>query len=135
MSQSDATVPARRTSPGDVPPGPGGRDDGDRRLRVNRGSRAFRAVKAEHAADMTQVERLANRLTLFASSTPFLVFHVVWFGGWIGWNVKAGKAGFDPFPFGLLSAAARSRALARTGQTRGTRMAARARGRSPAPMS
>ena len=79
------------------------RGNGDRRLRPYRGSRAFRAVKAEHAADMTQVERLANRLTLFASSTPFLVFHIVWFGAWIVWNVSGGKAAFDPFPFGLLT--------------------------------
>ena len=79
------------------------RGNGDRRLRPYRGSRAFRAGKAEHAADMTRVERFANRLTLFASSTPFLVFHIVWFGVWIPWNMLAGKAAFDPFPFGLLT--------------------------------
>jgi uncharacterized membrane protein len=60
-------------------------------------------VKAKHAADMTRVEHLANRLTLLASSTPFLVFHIVWFGAWIGWNITAGSAAFDPFPFGLLT--------------------------------
>jgi uncharacterized membrane protein len=80
-----------------------GRADGDRRLRPNRGSRAFRAMKAQHAADMTRVDRFANRLTLIASSTPFLVFHVAWFGAWIAWNVAAGAQAFDPFPFGLLT--------------------------------
>ena len=80
-----------------------GRADGDRRLRPNRGSRAFRAMKAQHAADMTRVDRFANRLTLIASSTPFLVFHVAWFGAWIAWNVAAGPGAFDPFPFGLLT--------------------------------
>ncbi len=60
-------------------------------------------MKAKHAADMTWVEHLANRLTLVASSTPFLVFHIVWFGVWIPWNMLAGSAAFDPFPFGLLT--------------------------------
>ncbi len=90
-----------------MPAGPSsdanGRGNGDRRLRPYRGSRAFRAVKAQHASDMTWVERLANRLTLAASSTPFLVLHIVWFTLWIGWNVTPGHEAFDPFPFGLLT--------------------------------
>ena len=109
MSHSEATpevAPSRSQTPveGVPPPAPEPeRVNGDRRLRPYRGSRAFRAVKAQHAADMTGVERLANRLTLFASSTPFLVFHVAWFAVWIGWNVAARGQAFDPFPFGLLT--------------------------------
>ena len=105
--EPSADVGAPR-SPGSVGPPPGltahgARANGDRRLRPYRGSRAFRAVKAQHAADMTRVERLATRLTLVASSTPFLVFHLAWFVAWIGWNVVAGGRAFDPFPFGLLT--------------------------------
>jgi uncharacterized membrane protein len=99
MSQPDLSAPPSASPP----PAADGRANGDRRLRPYRGSRAFRAVKAEHAADMTRVERFATRLTLFASSAPFLVFHVVWFGVWIPWNIVAGPAAFDPFPFGLLT--------------------------------
>lgn len=76
---------------------------GDRRLRRDGTNRAFRAIKARHAADLTPVERIAFRLTEIASSTPFLVAHVVWFAAWIGWNVSAGRRAFDPFPFGLLT--------------------------------
>jgi uncharacterized membrane protein len=76
---------------------------GDRRLRREGTNRAFRAIKARHAADLTPVERIAHRLTEIASSTPFLIVHVVWFGAWIGWNVSAGRRAFDPFPFGLLT--------------------------------
>ncbi len=50
------------------------------------------------------MERFANKLTGFASSTPFLVAHVVWFVIWIPWNMGAfGLHPFDPFPFGLLT--------------------------------
>src|SRR4030095_4220571 len=39
-----------------------------------------------------------------AASTPFLVFHVVWFAGWILANTGAlGIRPFDPFPVGLLT--------------------------------
>lgn len=43
-------------------------------------------------------------LTRGAASTPFLVFHVVWFVVWILWNTGVfGITPFDPFPFGLLT--------------------------------
>jgi uncharacterized membrane protein len=66
-------------------------------------ARAVRAVKARFAAELTPVERIANRLTIIGGSTPFLVFHVIWFTIWIGWNVGWPGHAFDPFPFGLLT--------------------------------
>ena len=75
----------------------------DRRQRRLGTARAVRAVKAKFAAELTPVERVANRLTIIAGSTPFLVFHVFWFAAWIGWNEFAGKRAFDPYPFGLLT--------------------------------
>jgi uncharacterized membrane protein len=67
-------------------------------------NRAFGAIKAQHAASRSAIARAADRLNAIASSTPFLVFHVVWFGGWILWNTGAfGARPFDPFPFGLLT--------------------------------
>jgi uncharacterized membrane protein len=67
-------------------------------------NRAFGAIKAQHAASRSSIARAADRLNAIASSTPFLVFHVVWFGGWILWNTGAlGARPFDPFPFGLLT--------------------------------
>ena len=50
------------------------------------------------------IGQVADRLNAFASSTPFLVLHGVWFGGWVLWNTGfLGATAFDPFPFGLLT--------------------------------
>ena len=64
----------------------------------------MRAVKAAHAQDRTRIERVADWVTSIASSTGFLVFHVVWFAAWVVLNtgLVPFKA-FDPFPFGLLT--------------------------------
>ena len=81
----------------------------ERRSRVIGTKRAFRAIKAEHSAELRPLERVANTLTRWASSTPFLILHVIWFGTWIGYNslyvgqMLFGFEPFDPFPFGLLT--------------------------------
>jgi uncharacterized membrane protein len=65
---------------------------------------AFGALKAQHAAERTLIEGLANGLNDVAASTPFLLIHVVWFLIWIPWNLGLfGFEPFDPFPFGLLT--------------------------------
>jgi uncharacterized membrane protein len=90
-------------------PQPRPRDDGespalDRRLRRAGMGRAFRAMKAQKAADRTTTERLADWLTDIAGSTPFLIVHVVWFATWLLWNLGfLGLPPFDPFPFGFLT--------------------------------
>lgn len=67
-------------------------------------NRAFGAIKAQHAAERSLIEGLADGLNEFASSTPFLVLHVVWFLVWIPWNLGwLPYRPFDPFPFGLLT--------------------------------
>ena len=76
----------------------------DRRKRAVSTTRAFRAIKAQHAENRTLTEILASRLTDFASSTAFLLIHIAWFTVWILWNAGAfGLRPFDPFPFGLLT--------------------------------
>ena len=76
----------------------------DRRGARDVANRAIVAVKAQHWADRSPLERVAERLNSVASSPAFLVLHVIWFVVWIGWNVGAfGLRPFDPFPFGLLT--------------------------------
>jgi uncharacterized membrane protein len=76
----------------------------DRRKRAVGATRAFRALKAQHASQRTLTEVMAAKLTEFASSTLFLVLHIVWFTMWILWNTGVlGLHRFDPFPFGLLT--------------------------------
>jgi uncharacterized membrane protein len=76
----------------------------DRRQNRIIANRAFGAIKAQHAAERTFIEGLADGLNELASSTPFLLLHVVWFLVWIPWNLGLfGWVPFDPFPFGLLT--------------------------------
>ena len=79
-------------------------DPNDRRRRRGVANRAFRAIKAQRNAQRSWVEAVADALNFVASSTPFLVVHVLWFLVWILWNTGAfGLKPFDPFPFGLLT--------------------------------
>src|SRR3954464_10400298 len=67
-------------------------------------NRAFGAIKAQHAAERSLIEGLADALNEMAASTPFLVVHIAWFVVWIPWNLGLLPfAPFDPFPFGLLT--------------------------------
>jgi uncharacterized membrane protein len=76
----------------------------DRRRRRLLANRAFGAIKAQHAAERTIIESIADELNDLAASTPFLVIHVIWFVVWIPWNLGwFGLAPFDPYPFGLLT--------------------------------
>ena len=76
----------------------------ERRRRRTVANLAFGAIKAQHAKHRSGLERLVDRLNQYASSTPFLVAHAVWFGVWIAWNTGLlGFKAFDPFPFGLLT--------------------------------
>ena len=76
----------------------------ERRRRRTVANLAFGAIKAQHAKHRSALERFVDRLNYYASSTPFLVAHVIWFGGWIAWNTGLlGLKKFDPFPFGLLT--------------------------------
>ena len=72
-------------------------------LRVGTTS-ARHSLAAQHAAQRSMIERIADRLTRIAASTLFLVLHVAWFLAWILSNTGAfGLRPFDPFPFGLLT--------------------------------
>lgn len=76
----------------------------DRRRSRSVANRAFGAIKAQRAAERTLIQGFAEGLTEIASSTPFLLVHLVWFIIWIPWNLGAfGYEPFDPFPFGLLT--------------------------------
>src|SRR5919112_5395452 len=76
----------------------------ERRRRRTVANLAFGAIKAQHAKHRSALERFVDRLNQYASSTPFLVAHAIWFGVWIAWNTGLlGLRPFDPFPFGLLT--------------------------------
>ena len=79
-------------------------DSPDRRQRRMLANRAVRAIKAQQAAQRTMLGAAADRLNDLASSTPFLLVHVLWFIVWIVWNTgQFGLVPFDPYPFGFLT--------------------------------
>jgi uncharacterized membrane protein len=88
--------------PSDTPDVPEDRADRrSRRLVVNR---AFGAIKSHRKAERSWIEAIADTLNTAASSTPFLVAHVLWFVAWVLWNTGSfGLTPFDPYPFGLLT--------------------------------
>jgi uncharacterized membrane protein len=96
--QSDETA-----SPPDIAPETA--KQAERRIRRSAGiNTAFRAIKAQHASNRSQMEVLADRMISFASSTPFLAVHAVIFIAWIVWNVPGlGLPRFDPYPYGMLT--------------------------------
>jgi uncharacterized membrane protein len=78
---------------------------GERRVRRSAGiNKAFAAIKAQHSANRSKMEIMADRMIGFASSTPFLVIHAFVFIGWIYWNLPfSGFKKFDPYPYGMLT--------------------------------
>ena len=64
-------------------------------------------LKLENEAlkQLSTVEHIADKVTAFAGSTPFIILHVIWFGGWILINghLISGITPFDPFPFSFLT--------------------------------
>src|SRR5689334_12730387 len=51
----------------------------------------------------TTADRLAEKIAKFCGSMTFVWVHVIWFGGWILWNVIPGLRHVDPFPFTFLT--------------------------------
>ena len=82
----------------------GGDTSPERRKRRYVANLAFGAIKAQHAAHRNRLERFVDWLNQVASSTLFLVVHVMAFAVWILWNTgKLGIRPIDPFPFGLMT--------------------------------
>jgi uncharacterized membrane protein len=76
----------------------------ERRKRRTVANLAIGAIKAQHAAYRSPLERFVDRLNAVAGATPFLMVHVVWFAIWILWNTGLlGLKKFDPYPFGFLT--------------------------------
>jgi len=79
----------------------------ERRRRRFVANRAFGALKAQHAADRTVMQTIADRLNEAASSPRFLAVHGLWFTIWVAWNSGSLRRirlePFDPYPFGFLT--------------------------------
>jgi uncharacterized membrane protein/CBS domain-containing protein len=66
------------------------------------GHPALRRLEEQRRQSMQA--RIADVITAFAGSMPFVYVHIVWFGAWIAINLGfLGASRFDRFPFGLLT--------------------------------
>lgn len=80
------------------------KDAPERRKRRYVANLAFGAIKAQHAAQRTLVERAVDQLNEIASSSAFLVIHALAFTIWLLWNTgHLGLRPIDPYPFGLMT--------------------------------
>jgi uncharacterized membrane protein len=71
---------------------------------LERNIRTVIAQKDQLSRRRSLQDKLADAITDFSGHMGFVYLHVVWFAGWIGWNLGAfGAKPFDPFPFGLLT--------------------------------
>ena len=76
--------------------------------------RAVAAIERESLGRRTTLDRLIDVVAASASSTGFIVVHVVWFAIWIGMNTLF-RVRFDPFPFSLLTTIVSLEAILLTG--------------------
>jgi len=62
-------------------------------------------LKLEEAAreQRTRTDRIAEVIAGFCGSMTFVWVHVLWFGGWIAFNLMPGTRHVDPFPFTFLT--------------------------------
>ena len=72
---------------------------------VQKNIETIMALERDAARSRSTAENIADKVTSFAGSTPFIVLHIIWFGGWILLNERIipGMAPFDPFPFSFLT--------------------------------
>lgn len=72
---------------------------------VERRRQLFRSFEAKSLRSRSLLTQISDDLTSICGSTPFLIFHVILFAGWIAVNTDwiPGTIAFDPFPFGLLT--------------------------------
>jgi uncharacterized membrane protein len=76
----------------------------ERRKRRYVANLAFGAIKAQHTAHRTLLERAVDDLNEIASSVWFLVAHAIAFAIWLLWNTGVlGLKPVDPYPFGLMT--------------------------------
>lgn len=65
----------------------------------------FKSFEAKSLRSRSLLTQISDDLTEICGSTPFLIFHIIFFTAWIVLNIEIipGTIPFDPFPFGLLT--------------------------------
>ncbi len=67
-------------------------------------TRVSRNVNEEVEVRLSTFQRIADWISWFSGSMPFLLINATWFATWIALNtLPLGLPAFDPYPFGLLT--------------------------------
>ena len=61
-----------------------------------------RDVAKEFRKRSTWVDIISDEITAFCGNMNFVYIHVIWFSGWVLYNIFTSNS-FDPFPFGFLT--------------------------------
>ncbi|MBD3359377.1 MAG: DUF1003 domain-containing protein [Candidatus Buchananbacteria bacterium] len=59
-------------------------------------------IRKEIESNETLTDKISDAITDFCGSMNFIYIHIVWFAGWLIYNLSIENP-FDPFPFGLLT--------------------------------
>ena len=71
---------------------------------LERNIRTSVGLRLKQAEERGLQDRLADTVTAFAGSMPFVYVHLGWFAAWVLLNSgRLGVTAFDPFPYGLLT--------------------------------
>ena len=70
---------------------------------TNRNVKIVRKLEESAKQERTKADLVAERIANFCGSMTFVWVHIVWFGGWIGFNIIPGLPHIDPFPFTFLT--------------------------------
>jgi len=72
---------------------------------VQKNIKSILKLEKEAVQNLSTAEHIADKVRVFAGSTPFIILHILWFGGWVLINCGAISAisPFDPFPFNFLT--------------------------------
>ena len=72
---------------------------------VKKNIETIRLLEKNALQKLSAAENIANKITAFAGSTPIIMFHILWFGGWILLNtgIISLITPFDPYPFSFLT--------------------------------
>ena len=68
---------------------------------LERNIRTIVELRAKKAQERSLQDRIADTVTAFSGSMPFVYLHIAWFIAWVLAN--SGRMAFDPFPYGLLT--------------------------------
>lgn len=72
---------------------------------IQKNIEAILKLEKETLLRLSPIEHIADKVAAFAGSSPFIILHALWFGGWLLLNgrVFSGFTPFDPYPFSFLT--------------------------------